>query len=143
VIVQIPALTSVRSAPLTVQTVGVNELKLTARLEDAVALRAGGCTGRVWLEMALNVTVCEFAAVEQVGVPTVAQTPLVQERVTLPLKLAVDVEAVELSPLATPGMVYVHAPFTKVDVAQNEAEAALTVKERATDVAAAKLALPA
>ena len=52
----------------------------------------------------MKVIVCATGAATQPGVPTVVHEPLVQERVTLPLKLIVEVEAVELNPLATPGM---------------------------------------
>ena len=47
VTVQEPAETSANVVPLTVQIVGVNELKLTAKLDDAAATRDGGATPMV------------------------------------------------------------------------------------------------
>lgn len=47
VTLQLPTLMRLSTVPLTVQTVGVVELKLTARPEVAVATRAAGCTPRV------------------------------------------------------------------------------------------------
>ena len=52
----------------------------------------------------MKVIVCAVGAATQVGVPTVLQAPLVQDRVALPLWLAVEVDAVDVKPLATPGM---------------------------------------
>ena len=55
---QEPAATSDRAEPLTVQTEGVLDENVTASPDDAVALRAGAATPRVWLAGWANVMVC-------------------------------------------------------------------------------------
>ena len=62
--VQVPAATSVSVVPLTVQVLGVVELKVTARPELALAASGGGGVPRVWLPGEAKVMVCDaFATV--------------------------------------------------------------------------------
>ena len=56
--VQVPAATSVSVLPLTVQTLGVVEAKLTGRFELAVATNAGGAVPKVWLPGEVKLMVC-------------------------------------------------------------------------------------
>ena len=56
--VQPPTATSVSVLPLTVQTLGVVEEKLTAKPELALAASAGGAVPRVWLPGEVKVMVC-------------------------------------------------------------------------------------
>ena len=55
---QVPALSSVSVLPLTVQTAGVMEAKLTARPEVAVAANGAAAVPRVWLPGAVKLMVC-------------------------------------------------------------------------------------
>ena len=55
--VHVPAATSVRVVPLTVQTVAVMLLKVTGRPELAAATSAGGVTPMVWALGPANVIV--------------------------------------------------------------------------------------
>lgn len=48
-VVQTPALTRVRVAPLTVQMLGVKEVNVTARPDVDVAVKGAGAEPRVWL----------------------------------------------------------------------------------------------
>src|SRR5271165_866684 len=57
--VQVPALTRVAVVPETVQIVGVDEVKVTARPELAEALSVSGLPW-TWDGMVLNVMVCGF-----------------------------------------------------------------------------------
>ena len=50
--VQVPAASSVTCVPLTAQTAGVKETKLTGRLEVAVALIVNGAAPSVWFASA-------------------------------------------------------------------------------------------
>jgi len=54
----VPTATSVSAVPLTVQTLGVVDVKVTGRPELAVATSTGGAVPRVWLPGELKVTVC-------------------------------------------------------------------------------------
>ena len=56
--VHVPAATSVRVVPLTVQTVAVMLLKITGRPELASATSAGGVTPMVWLASAVKAMLC-------------------------------------------------------------------------------------
>lgn len=60
--VQLPTLTSVSVLPLTVQTAGVVDAKVTARPELAVALKAGGAMPKVWPAGAAKVMLCATGA---------------------------------------------------------------------------------
>ena len=62
--VQFPALSSVSAVPLTVQTVGVVEAKVTAKLDVDVAERVAGVPA-VGLAGALNVMVCAVSGKAQ------------------------------------------------------------------------------
>ena len=56
-IVQVPAATRVIVKPLTVQTAGVVELRVTARPDEAVGVTVSGDWARVLLEIAAKVIV--------------------------------------------------------------------------------------
>ena len=71
--VQVPAATSVSVLPLTVQTLGVVEAKLTGRPELALATSVGGATLMIWLPGELKVMVC--------GVNGAAETVKVRDTV--------------------------------------------------------------
>ena len=58
---QVPALTSVTSAPALVQTAVVVDTKLTGSDELALAVIGKGEIPRIWLDIASKVIVCEAA----------------------------------------------------------------------------------
>ena len=60
--VQVPAASSVTCVPLTAQTAGVMETKLTGRLEVAVALIVNGAAPSVWFGSAPKAIVCAVRA---------------------------------------------------------------------------------
>ena len=61
--VQVPAATSVSVLPLTVQTLGVVDVKDTVRPDVEVAASAAGAVRRVWLPGDANVIVCGVSGV--------------------------------------------------------------------------------
>lgn len=75
--VQVPALTKVKVVPLTVQTPGVVEDKVTARPELAVATKAPGVVPRFWLPGETKLMVCAAGATMKVCATMVAAAKLV------------------------------------------------------------------
>ena len=69
---QLPTATSVSVLPLTVQTLGVVEAKLTASPELAVAASAGGVVPSVWLPGEAKLMVCAPAPTLKLRVTAVA-----------------------------------------------------------------------
>ena len=69
---QLPTATSVSVLPLTVQTLGVVEAKLTARPELALATSAGGVVPSVWLPGEAKLMVCAAAPTLKLRVTAVA-----------------------------------------------------------------------
>ena len=60
--VQVPALTSVRVVPLTVQTTGVADANVTWSPDDDVAMSTAGAVPSAWLPGDRKVIVCAPAA---------------------------------------------------------------------------------
>lgn len=61
--VQPPGATSVKAAPLTVQTPGVVDANETARPDVAVAVSAGGAVPKAWLPGDVKLMVCAISGV--------------------------------------------------------------------------------
>ena len=90
--VQVPAATSAKLVPPTVQTPGVAEAKLTTRPDVALATKGAGAVPSVWLPGELNVMSCEAPLTVKVRT-----TALAAAKLLLPGWLAVTVQA----PIAT------------------------------------------
>ena len=69
---QVPTATSVSVLPLTVQTLGVVDAKLTAKPELAVATSAGGVVPSVWLPGEVKLMLCAAAPTLKLRVTAVA-----------------------------------------------------------------------
>lgn len=162
VIVQLPAVNSVRVVPLTVHTAGVVDVSVTVRPVLALATRAGVATPRVWLPGDVKLMLCVTADTEKLRDTGVAAVKL-----ALPGWLASTVQVpadtrVSVVPLTvhTEGVVDVKTtarPEVEVAVRASGPEpsvcesgevkvmvcvAAETVKVLITGGAAAKTALP-
>ena len=98
--VQVPAATSVSAVPLTVQTAGVLDAKLTKSPELALAINAAGVVPSVWLPGDTKVMVCAPAATAKLFVTGAAARKLAFPdwlAVTEQLPAAISVAAVPLT----------------------------------------------
>lgn len=90
--VQLPTLSSVKVLPLTVQTAGVLELKVTGKPDVELATSAAGVLPRVWLPGEMKVMVCAATT-------TVKErdTDVAASKLALPAWLALTVQVPTLS----------------------------------------------
>ena len=95
VIEQVPTATRLTVAPLTVQTDGELDAKLTAKPDEAVATSAGTGVPRIWLAGAVKLMVCAYGAGGATAKATV--TGVAAEKVALPAWLAVMPQAPKVS----------------------------------------------
>ena len=91
-IVQVPTLTIVTVEPLTVQTDGVSDVKLTASPEDAVALSVNGDVPQGLLPSAPKVMVCATPAIEIANVcVALGSTPFAAVNIPAKVPMALGV----------------------------------------------------
>ena len=121
--VQLPADTSVSVVPLTVQTAGVLDVKVTAKPALDVATSAGAGVPRVWLPGELKVMVCTAGATLKVCVTGVAA-----DVVLLPAWLAVTVQ---LPAVSSVSVVPLSVQTAAVDDANDTVKPVLAVATRA------------